>query len=134
MNSYLLDTDICIYSMKGLYDLKEKILHVGIENCFISEITVLELTYGVENSDASKKEKNLEKLNSFLNSIDTISVTSCIKIFAKEKSRLKKSGILIDHFDLIIGTTAVANNMILVTNNSKHFDRIESIQIENWSQ
>jgi len=120
--------------MKGLYDLKEKILHVGIENCFISEITVLELTYGVENSDASKKEKNLEKLNSFLNSIDTISVTSCIKIFAKEKSRLKKSGILIDHFDLIIGTTAVANNMILVTNNSKHFDRIESIQIENWSQ
>ena len=65
MNSYLLDTDICIYSMKGLYDLKEKILHVGIENCFISEITVLELTYGVENSDASKKEKEFRKAKFF---------------------------------------------------------------------
>lgn len=134
MNGYLLDTNICIYSMKGMYDLKEKILQVGIENCFVSEITVMELTYGVENSEASKKEKNFEKLNSFLNSINIQTVTSCIKLFAKEKSRLKKLGILIDHFDLIIGTTAVANEMILVTNNSKHFERIDSIQIENWSQ
>lgn len=134
MNGYLLDTNICIYSMKGMYDLKEKILQVGIENCFVSEITVLELTYGVENSDSDKKDKNFGKLNSFLNSIDTISVTSCIKIFAKEKSRLKKLGILIDDFDLIIGTTAVANEMILVTNNVKHFERIDSIQFENWSK
>jgi tRNA(fMet)-specific endonuclease VapC len=48
-NGYLLDTDICIYSMKGLYNLENKILAVGIENCYVSEITVLELTYGVEN-------------------------------------------------------------------------------------
>jgi len=54
---YLLDTNICIYYLKGLYNLKEKINVVGNENCYISEITVAELKFGVENSEQKKKNR-----------------------------------------------------------------------------
>ena len=53
---YLLDTNICIYYMKGLFDLDFKIDTVGNDNCFISEITLAELKYGVANSNSKKKE------------------------------------------------------------------------------
>jgi len=49
--------------MKGLYNLKEKFQHAGIENCIISEITLAELKFGVENSD--QKEKNALALENF---------------------------------------------------------------------
>lgn len=55
-------------------------------------------------------------------------------MFGKEKSRLRQGGILIPDFDLLIGTTAVHHQMIMVSNNQKHLSRIEGIKIENWSK
>ena len=48
MKKYLLDTNICIFYIKGLYELNKKIELVGEQNCFISEITVAELKFGIE--------------------------------------------------------------------------------------
>ena len=45
MKGYLLDTNICIFYMKGRYQLDEKIAKVGQNNCYISEITVAELLF-----------------------------------------------------------------------------------------
>jgi tRNA(fMet)-specific endonuclease VapC len=53
-------------------------------------------------------------------------------LYAKEKARLKKSGIILDDFDILIGSTAIANNLILVTDNKKHLSRLSNIKIENW--
>ncbi len=52
---YLLDTNICIYYLKGIHSVDKKIKKIGISNCSISEITVAELKYGIEKSE--KKEK-----------------------------------------------------------------------------
>ena len=52
----------------------------------------------------------------------------------KKKPKLRKSGKTIDDFDLLIGVSAVVNKLILVTNNESHFDRIEGIDIENWTK
>jgi tRNA(fMet)-specific endonuclease VapC len=49
LKKYLLDTNICIYFLKGKYGLNEKIVAIGQENCFISEVTVAEMKYGIEN-------------------------------------------------------------------------------------
>jgi hypothetical protein len=49
-----------------------------------------------------------------------------------QKARLTKTGNLIDDFDLLIGCSAVANNLIMVTDNVKHLSRIKNIVIENW--
>jgi len=53
-------------------------------------------------------------------------------IFAKNKSLLKKNGIIIDDFDLLIASFAIHHNLMVVTNNTEHFKRIPSLQIENW--
>jgi len=116
---YLLDTNICIYFMKGLYGLNEKIKDVDVKNCFISEITLAELKFGVENS--VKKKKNAKVLELFLSDIKILPIFNSLDYYAKEKARLKKSGEIIDDFDLLIGVSSVVNKMLLVTNNQKHF-------------
>lgn len=132
MKQYLLDTNICIFYIKGKFGLKEKFELVDPENCFISEITLAELMFGVENSD--KKEKNQKALDDFLSGIKIIPIYHSISLYAKEKARLKKTGMILDDFDLLIGATAVTNGMILVTNNSGHFSRMNGIQHEDWTK
>lgn len=132
MKKYLLDTNICIHFIKGQYSIREKILGSGIENCFISEITIAELKYGVEKSANEYKERNGQAVNNFINSFTIIPIVSCLDVYAIEKVRLEKSGLIIDDFDLLIGSSAVANDMILVTRNIIHMERINSILIENW--
>ena len=65
--SYLLDTNICIHYLNGQFNLDKKLIEVGIENCFISELSILEMLYGVSNSNSLKKEQNLERLKKFEN-------------------------------------------------------------------
>ena len=132
MKQYLVDTNICIFFIKGLYDLKSKFNAVGGENCMISEITLAELKFGVENSQ--HKDKNAKTLANFLTGIIIIPILPSFDIYAKEKARLRKAGQPIDDFDLLIGATAVANGLILVTNDHAHLGRIKNIKIEDWTK
>ncbi len=132
MTRYLLDTNICIYHLKGLYGLDKKIKSAGIENCFLSEITLAELKFGVENSE--HKEKNRKKVDPFIKLFQITPIISCLDTYAKEKARLKKQGKLIDDFDLLIGSSALANDLVLVTKNVKHFERISLLKIEDWTE
>ncbi|MCC5926522.1 MAG: type II toxin-antitoxin system VapC family toxin [Bacteroidetes bacterium] len=132
MNQYLLDTNVCIYFIKGLHDLKTKFAEVGPENCFISEITLAELKFGVEKSQA--KTKNSKALEIFLSGIQVIPILPALDIYASEKARLQKVGQIIDDFDLLIGASAVAFDLVMVTNNYKHFNRIKGISVEDWTK
>lgn len=131
MNRYLLDTNICINYLKGLFNLDKKIRAVQIENCFISEITLAELKFGVENS--MNPEKNQKALDSFLTGIQILPIFEAIDTYAKEKARLRKSGKPVDDFDLLIGCTAVAFDLTMVTNNTSHFQNIKHIKLDNWA-
>lgn len=132
MRKYLLDTNICIYFLKGQYNIDEKIKSVGVENCFISDITVAELKFGAENS--KQKAKNRKVIENFIDSIQILPIITCLDTYAKEKSRLRKSGMIIDEFDLLIGSSAIENHMVLVTRNTKHFERLRNLEIENWTE
>lgn len=107
MKQYLLDTDICIYFLKGKYGLVQKIEEVGIENCFVSEITIAELLFGAENSQ--NFEKHIAEVEKFENDFQIIPVYDALRIYAKEKVRLKRAGNLVAEFDLLIGSTALAH-------------------------
>lgn len=128
MKSYLIDTNICIYYIKGKYNLKEKFNTIPRSNLFISEITLAELKYGVKNSQ--NPQKNQLVLEDFLTGVQILPIFNALDLYAIEKARLRKSGQIIDDFDLLIGVSAVANDMILVTNNESHFGRINHIKIE----
>lgn len=117
--------------MKGLYDLDKKFESVKIENCFISEVTLAELKYGVENSKSPPK--NQKALDNFLTGIQILPIFEAIDTYAKEKARLRKSGRMIDDFDLLIGTTAVSFDLTMVTNNTSHFENLKNIKLENWT-
>lgn len=132
MKRYLIDTNICIFFMKGLFDLKAKFVGADHENCFISEITLAELKFGVENS--AKREKNQKVLDDFLSGVKILPIYHSINLYASEKARLRKAGTPIDDFDLLIGATAIAHNLVMVTNNIKEFERIKGIDIEDWTK
>jgi tRNA(fMet)-specific endonuclease VapC len=59
-------------------------------------------------------------------------ITNVLLEYAHQKAILRKEGKLIDDMDLFIGATAITNNMILVTDNEKHLNRLQNIKIENW--
>ena len=127
---YLLDTNICIYYFKVQFQLKEKIEKIGFRRFAISEITLAELIYGAEKSQ--KKSKNTEVVENFAERITIIPIFDSIKIYGKEKARLKQKGTVISDLDLFIGATAIVNDMILVTRNVREFERMGNIKIENW--
>jgi len=130
MVKYILDTNICIYLFKGKYNLDEQVRKIGFSNCCISEITLAELKYGAECSD--QVDGNMKMVDDFANEITIIPIYNALNIYAKEKARLRKAGQLIDDFDILIGVTAVANDLVLVTENDKHLSRISKVKIENW--
>ncbi len=128
---YLIDTSICVFFLRGDLSLDDVFREKGRENCFISEISVAELRYGAENSDNPLKSHLA--VDNFVSGLSIVPFYGSIKRYAKEKVRLRKIGKpLHDGFDLLIGVTAVENKLILVTDNLKHFQRIEGIKIENW--
>ena len=131
MKKYLLDTNICIFFIKGQYGLNKKIADVGEQNCFISEMTVAELKYGIENSKTPDIMRPI--VEAFISKLVIIPVFNSLDIYAREKVKLRRQGQMIDDFDILIGATAIANDMIMVTNNVEHLKRLGNIQIEDWT-
>ena len=131
--AYLLDTSTCVFFLRGKLNLDDKIREKGLNSFYISEITVLELYFGAENSD--NVEKSFKSVDNFLSGLTIIPIYGCIKRYAKEKVRLRKIGKpMHDEFDLLIGVTAVENKLTLITDNVKDFKMIDGIEIENWLQ
>jgi tRNA(fMet)-specific endonuclease VapC len=132
MKKYLLDTNICVYYLKGKYELDQKINEVGLENCHISIITLAELQFGVENSAETRKAQNQIVLNNFCQTIQIVPIEPCVLLFAQMKAVLRQAGTPVDNFDLLIGCTALVHNFTLITRNVKHFDKITGLMVENW--
>lgn len=94
-------------------------------------MTVAELKYGVENSKTVEPMRKI--VETFISKFFIIPIYNSLDIYAKEKAKLRKQGLMIDDFDILIGATAVANEMIMVTNNVSHLSRLDNIIIEDWT-
>lgn len=87
----------------------------------------MELYYGAYKSQ--KVESNLAKVQRIENLLEIIEIIPVSQELVKIKSW--KKGESIDDFDLILASTALSQNMVLVTNNEKHF---KGLELENWSK
>jgi tRNA(fMet)-specific endonuclease VapC len=134
MSQYLLDTNICIHYLKGQYNLQEKMDKVGLGSCFLSEITIAELLYGIENSAETQRKKNLENLSQLRASFvgRTLLIGDSFYEYARQKAALKRMGRVVGEFDLLIGATAIVHGLTLVTRNTKDFEHLNGIRLENW--
>jgi tRNA(fMet)-specific endonuclease VapC len=130
---YLLDTDTVIYILKGdpvVVENLKKHIHDPIK---LGTITLMELYYGAYKSQ--KVTSNLAKIKNLESVMEIIPVGEEIaEVFGREKVRLEKEGISLDDFDLAVGCCALAHNLTLVTNNVRHFKRIEGLQVTNWAE
>ena len=117
--------------MKGKFNLVNKFADLSTDDCFISEITLAELKFGVENSE--RPNKNRKVLDNFLTGVQILPIFGALDLYAQEKARLRKAGTRIDDFDLLIGVTSIINNLVMVTNNKAHFQRIKGIVLEDWT-
>lgn len=130
---FLLDTDTIIYSLKGNPDVLRNLEAHQQDPLCICAITLLELYYGAHKSE--KPISNLAKIRRIEKVFDTLPVDAAIaETFGMIKSGLESAGTPLDDFDLIIASCALAHNLTLVTNNEKHFNRIEGLKLENWTR
>ena len=128
---YLLDTSICVFFLRGMHDLDKVIKEKGLDNCYISEITVFELKFGAGNSDNPKRSH--KAVDKFIRGLSIIPIYGCVKKYAQQKVRLRKNGTpMHDEFDLLIGVTAIENQLTLITDNTKDFMKFEGLTLENW--
>lgn len=133
MQGYLLDTNVCVFFFRGKYHVDKFIDRVGWVNCYISEITAFELKIGVELSKQRDGIDRTSQLNRFLSAIQILPMADAVDLAAKEKIRLRLNGTPAnDNFDLLIGCTAVVNNLVMVTENTKDFIHFQDIVLENW--
>lgn len=131
---FVLDTNIVSYAIRSWSNtLRLKFIEYAKE-LYISEITRAELLFGIYKCDGLKRERLSQKINLFLENIPVLPFSgNVVEIFAKLRADLLKNGNIIEDFDIMIASTAIANNATLVTNNEKHFLHIPNILIENWT-
>ena len=130
--TYYLDTNTCIYFLTGKYPmLLTKMMSHSLNDIKIPAIVKGELLHGAEKS--LKREENINKISAFLLPFEIVPYDSAgADCYGKIKAMLEKNGMLIGPNDLLIAATVLAQNAVLITNNTKEFSRIEGLRLENW--
>ncbi len=131
---FFLDTNICIYYLKGLYPLLlDRMLSHSVSEIKIASIVKAELLYGAMKS--KKREDNTRKVDKFLLPFEVIPFDDrAAEIYAEIRAGLAGKGTPIGPNDLIIAATVLANNGTLISNNENEFSRIDSLEAENWTK
>ncbi|MBQ7494822.1 MAG: PIN domain-containing protein [Bacteroidaceae bacterium] len=125
---YLIDTDVCIALIKEMPSVVEHIRKVGADECKISDITLAEMYFGAFKSG---REKHFEDVREIEETFESYPIEHLRK-YGELRWMLEKSGQKIGDMDMFIAATALEEDLILVTGNTDHFERIPGLRIENW--
>lgn len=129
---YLLDTNTCIYFMKGSYPrLTEKLFSLDPSCLLISSVTVFELEYGAEKSRWG--EKTRQQLAMFLSPFTILPFDASDALTAgRIRGILQRQGTPIGPYDVLIAAQGVSRGVPIVTHNTGEFSRVPSILLEDW--
>jgi tRNA(fMet)-specific endonuclease VapC len=131
---YLLDTNVCIKFLNGRsLAIKQTINDKNPDDLVLCSIVKAELFYGALKS--AQPAKNIERLNRFVSQFESFPFDDdAAESYGRIRSDLEKLGTPIGPNDLLIASIALANGVILVTNNTKEFGRIQSLTLEDWEK
>ena len=131
---YMLDTNICIYTMKRKPEqVLRRFQRELDEGLCISSITLAELEYGMRHS--SDPVRNEQALLRFLAPLSILPFgASAASEYGEIRAYLQSRGTPIGPLDMLIAGHARAENLILVTNNVREFERVPDLEIENWAE
>jgi tRNA(fMet)-specific endonuclease VapC len=134
MPLYMLDTDTCSYIMKRSHPTVLKRLQaVPVSDVCMSVITKAELLYGVEVSP--RRAQDAAALAAFLPYVEAVDFADDgAHHYAEIRADLKRRGTLIGANDLLIAAHARARGLVLVTNNTTEFQRVDNLELDNWTR
>jgi tRNA(fMet)-specific endonuclease VapC len=126
---YLMDTDWIIDALNGLPTIVEKVKEFREEGAMISIVSVAEIYEGIFGSRDPEKHEKIFK--DFLTGVTVVEITEevCRK-FGELRNNLRKKRELIGDFDTLIASTALTNNLILLTDNIEHYEKIKELKIK----
>ena len=129
---YLLDTNVCIAVLNGSSQpLIARLQSHNPGDILLCSIVKAELIYGAYHS--SRAADNLRLLDRFFEPFISLPFDdACCDAYGRIRSDLARNGTPIGPNDLLIASTAVTNDVTLVTANSKEFGRVAGLRIENW--
>jgi len=130
MSLFMLDTDISSYLIRGDHPEVIEEFSKNFKKVCISAITAGELQYGALKRNNPGLTK---KIQAFCEIVQIVEWNSAAAIYyAKIRNDLEKAGTPIGNMDMLIAASAMAENAILITNNSLHFSRIQNLKLDNW--
>lgn len=129
---FMLDTNICIYMIKGKPpQVLSRLKDFSLGDVSVSSITLSELEYGVAKS--SKPQQNRDALDAFLAPLEILPFNGeAAYRYGQIRAFLEEKGKSIGAMDMLIAAHALSASMTLVTNNTKEFGRIPGLRLENW--
>jgi len=124
---YLIDTDWIVDYLKGKEEAVKTLQKLFDNELYISIISIAEIYEGIE--EAKNKDETTKSLEDFLQGVVVLNINKeTCKKFGEIRNNLRKKGNLIGDFDILIASTAIINDLKIITNNKKHFERIEEIK------
>ncbi|MFZ2727819.1 MAG: type II toxin-antitoxin system VapC family toxin [Methylococcaceae bacterium] len=133
MKVALIDTDILSLYFRDNQNVVENFSrYLTQHDCInISIITYYEILSGLKHCDANKQ---IESFLQFVAQNNIVPLTTeAIDISAEKYAQLRKQGTAVDDIDLLIAGIAIANNLELITNNTRHFEKVSGLELSNWS-
>lgn len=132
MTRYLLDTNICIYLIKKHPpEVFKRFQQIQLNQLYIPSVTIFELYYGIEKNNS--QQRNLSALENFIAPLTIVDFNeNAAKQAAKIRATLQKKGTIIGAYDIQIAAIALSLDMVLLTNNTKEFERVDDLKWENW--
>ena len=129
--TYLLDTNICIYIINEQpVQVVQRLIQAGRESLAISTVTVAELAFGIAKS---KRESSRPKLENFLSQFPILDWNQdAAWVYGNVRTTLEGKGQRIGERDLLLACQALALDATMVTNNTREFERVEGLKLENW--
>ena len=131
---YLIDSDILIAMLRDTGDrtgLRAKALEAGLQNCYVSSVSLAELSAGAYRMASDRGLFEVEFIKKIFN-ILPFGNNEDAEIFGRSKALLYGAGIPIDDMDLLIGSSALAGGFTMVTHNVRHFSHIPGLTVEDW--
>ena len=126
--TYLVETDWAVHWLRGREDVINELRELQAQGVGLSIISLAELYTGIYYSTDIIKAG--QELDDFLSFITVLGVNQEIcRIFGEENARLRKDGRIIGDFDLLIAATCLHHGLKLLTNNRRHFQRIDGLEV-----
>jgi tRNA(fMet)-specific endonuclease VapC len=127
---FMLDTDTISYVLRGEGGVPEKLLSFPPSEVCLSAISLGELRFGAD----KRRSKRLHQLiTDFTATVEVLPFdAAAAAIFGRVCASLQTKGSPIGSFDTLIASHAIALNLTLVTNNSKHFSQVRGLKLANW--